>query len=156
MGRTKGLPVRKAPFVMGILFFAAGCFGIVGSWIVHERQSRAYADGLRVSAEIVGKNLVFAADGSSEYLIDYRFRSPAGQVMAGSTPLPKSRWDQLSEGDRITLAYLPEEPGRVVVPELGKPTVMLPIFVGAVASLIALLGAAIAVGAVSAESRGAA
>ena len=112
--------------------------------------------GVRVSAEIAGKSFVSAADGSSEYLVDYRFRLPAGEVIEGSTPLPKPRWERLSRGDRITLAYLPEQPNRIVVPELGKPSVMLPIFVGAVALLIALLGAAIAVGSVSGKSRDAA
>ena len=145
--------MRKAPFVIGTVFFIAGCFGVAGSWIVHERQTRAYSQGPRVSAEIAGKSFVSAADGSSEYLIDYRFQLPTGRQTEGSTPLPKPLWEKLSRGDRITLAYLPEEPTRFVVPELGKPGVMLPVFVSAAALLIAFLGAAIAAASLFGKSR---
>ena len=132
--------MRTALFVLGTAFIVLGCLGIIGSWVVHDKHSRAYTDGTRVNAKVLLKHFMGAADGSSEYLVEYRFALPSRQLVEGTATLPEERWKPLRQGDSIVLAYLPEEPKRAVLPELGPPTLLLPVFLTAVCLALSLLG----------------
>ena len=141
--------MRTATFILGAIFFAVGCVGIVGSWVVHGKHSRAYTEGTRVHGEVLSKQFLAAADGSSEHLVEFRFELPSGALVEGVANLPRERWEQLRQGDAILLAYLPEEPARAVLPESGKPSFLLP----AVASAVFLALAALGLGLVVASLR---
>jgi len=126
--------------VFGIVFLVIGLLTVFGSWRGYQLDNGILEHGVRTQGHITKKIVIAAADGDSDYGVDYWFTLPAGQRIEAHGGIPKSLWDGLHEGDTLEIAYSSEYPRRNFPVGGGVTSLGLTIFVGTFGAIFAVLG----------------
>lgn len=138
-------PSRIA-LIMGLVFALFGGFGIVGSWAAYRLDSGIAAEGERATGHLTRKSLLRAADGDSDFVIDYWFVLPDGRRVEAHRSLSKALWSGLREGQDFTVRYSAANPKRNFPEGGGVTSVGVAVFVSILSALLALFGALLLVG----------
>lgn len=133
-------PSRIA-LLMGLLFLLVGAFGVVGSWAAWRLDSGIAASGERATGHLTRKSMLRAADGDSDYVVDYWFVLPDGTRMEAHRTLTKSLWLGLREGQPFKVRYSAANPNRNFPEGGGVTSLGVVIFVSSLSALFALFGA---------------
>jgi len=140
-------------FGIGAVFFFAGCGAAIDGIGELLKERRYAAQGRNAQARIVSKSINEAQRGGrsrTEYIALYRFDSAEGTKDEGRALLEVGAWEAARPGDRITIRYLPGEPGSSR--PVGEGGWAYGIIISIVGPLFALLGAFLAWGAWLARS----
>lgn len=130
----------RISLVSGIVFLAAGLLTVFGSWRGYQLDTGILEHGVRTQGHITKKVTIAAADGGSEYGVDYWFTLPEGQRIEAHGGVPKSLWDGLREGETLEIAYSPEYPRRNFPVGGGVTSLGITMFVGTFGAVFAALG----------------
>ena len=133
----------------GILFLIAGLFFIAASWVVYSRDTRTEDQGERETGRITGKESLIAADGDSDFYVEYSFELSDGTQLTSRRAVPKGIWDDLSIGDSVEVRYDPAQPERNFPEGGGNTSAGVATFVSFIGVAISLLGTVVIIGALS-------
>jgi hypothetical protein len=133
----------KLALVMGVLFLLVGVGGVVGSWGAYFTDTNIEKHGSRTKAHLVKKVFLGAADGTSEYVLEYSFETSNGQLVNASRTVSKELWGALREGELLEVRYSEPTPKRNFPAGEGVTSIRVTIFVSVVASLFAAFGGAL-------------
>ena len=75
--------VSRIGLVLSAAFCVVGTAGAVGSWAVYRMDGTIARDGERADGHVTRKTFVCAADGDSDYTIDYWFASAERRARRG-------------------------------------------------------------------------
>ena len=133
----------KLALVMGVVFLLVGLGGVVGSWGAYVTDTNIERSGPRATGRLVKKLFLGAADGDSDYVLEYRFETPSGQSVTASRGVSKELWASLREGESREVRYSASNPKRNFPAGAGVTSIGVTIFVSVVASLFAVFGGAL-------------
>ena len=134
--------------MMGALFLLVGAGGVIGSWGAYVTDTNIEHSGPRAKGHLVKKLFMGAADGDSDYVLEYWFETPKGQVVNVSHTVSKELWVSMREGELLEVQYSETNPKRNFPAGEGVTSLGLTIFVSAVASVFAIFGGALVWGVV--------
>ena len=105
---------NRIAVVFGLLFLGGGLLFTVGAWGAYLRDTRILEDGVRLQAQVVSLERIrdTASDGSTDYLVKYRFTAPDGTVVQKQGGLDRASWNALRVGGPVAVAYHPDDPAR--------------------------------------------
>jgi len=146
-------PLSPIACVFGILFFAVGCYGAVSSWDVYRLDSSIEKSGQRAEGHITRKSLLYAADGDSDYNVEYWFDLPSGERVEAIRGVHKKLWKTMRKGKSIVVLYSAENPNRNFPLGAGFTSVGFTVFMSAFFTLFAASGALLIVAFFRAKGR---
>lgn len=138
--RRAGVEPSKLALAVGCLLALLGLIGAVGGWAAYLTDSRLLASGPRAVGTVVRKQFLPAADGSSDYLIEYHFNVPIGQQLQSLRGVSKDLWSSLSVGATLPVVYAAADPQRNFPVGAGVTSWGATVFVSAVFFVVALFG----------------
>ena len=97
---------------MGTLFFVVGCIGAIGSWGAYRLDTSIETSGQRAERRITKKSVVVAADGDSDYIVEYWFNLPSGKRVEPVRRVHKKLWNTLRDGEAFVVLYSAKNPKR--------------------------------------------
>lgn len=130
----------RLALAIGAAFCAFGLVAAIGSWGAYLADSRILEHGARVEARVLGKDVLFAADGDSDFMIDYVFELPDGTRELGHRGVPRPLWQSVREGGTVTVLYSPDNPRRNFPLGAGVTSLGLTVFVSAMGAVFAAVG----------------
>ena len=136
----------KLALVMGVVFLLVGLGGVVGSWGAYVTDTNIERSGPRSTGRLVKKLFLGAADGDSDYKLEYTFATSSGQEVKASRSVSKELWASLREGESLEVRYSAANPKRNFPAGAGVTSMGVTIFVSAVASVFAVFGGALVLG----------
>jgi hypothetical protein len=125
--------------VMGLMFLFVGTLCTVGVWIQYMEDKRIQAGGQRVEGYVKKKSF-YAADGTSEYKVQFWFRTHSGQLVEAIREIPTELWTTLNEGQSIEVFYLEKNPKRNFPVGGHATSLKAPIFFSAMAAPFVTIG----------------
>ncbi len=134
---------NKLAICIAAFLFLVGFAGSIGAWIVYNKDSQIFASGQRAKATIIKKYSLLAADGDSDFNIEYVFTSDKGESIRTIRGLSKSSWSELKKNQVIEIAYSSEHPERNFPTLSGSPSLGLTIFIFLIAVGLGSMGAVI-------------
>ena len=87
-----------------------------------------------------------AADGETDYIVKYTFALPSGREVSAQRGVSQRLWSQLRRGERVTVVYSAEHPGRNFLLGAGVTSLGLTIFGSLLSAAVAALGYAVLIG----------
>lgn len=136
----------KWALVMGVVFLLIGLGGVVGSWGAYVTDTEIERSGPRATGRLVKKLFLRAADGDSDYMLEYTFATSSGQEMKASRSVSKALWASLREGESLEVRYSEANPKRNFPAGAGVTSMGVTIFVSVVASVFAVFGGVLLLG----------
>ena len=97
---------------MGALFFVVDCIGAIGSWGAYRLDTSIETSGQRAECRITKKSVLVAADGDSDYIVEYWFNLPSGKRVEAVCRVHKELWNTLREGEAFVVLFSAENPKR--------------------------------------------
>lgn len=132
-----------AAWAFGLLFLLVGLGGVAGAWGAYLTDTRIERDGPRASGQLQRKSFLPAVDGSSDYVLEYRFQPQSGPALQVSRNVSKELWQSVHEGQQLEIRYARDDPGRNFPAGGGVTAVGVTLFVSLVSALLGLFGAAL-------------
>ncbi len=139
MEHTLGRSSRVALAIAGLLA-AVGTIGVVGSWGAYLTDSKLEASGPRAEGRVSEKRFVFSAEGDSDYVVEYSFPLPSGELVRSQRSVPKGLWSDLQKGQPLVVVYSGANPKRNFPLGAGVTSLGTTVFVSVVSALLALFG----------------
>lgn len=133
----------KLTLVMGVMFLLIGLGGVAGSWSAYVTDTKIERSGQRATGRLVKKLFLGAADGDSDYMLEYTFATSSGQEVKASRSVSKELWASLREGESLEVRYSVANPKRNFPAGAGVTSIGVTIFVSLVASVFAASGGAL-------------
>lgn len=130
----------KLALVISVVFLLVGIGGVVGSWSAYNMDTEIERSGPRAMGLLVKKHFLRAADGDSDYILEYTFTTSSGQEVKASRGVSKELWASLREGALLEVRYSAVNPKRNFPAGAGVTSLGVTIFVSAVASVFAVFG----------------
>ena len=129
--------------LMGVLFLLVGAGGMIGSWGAYVTDRSIEESGPRARGHLVKKLFLGAADGDSDYVLEYWFETSEHKVLNASRTVDKELWVSLREGEPLEIRYSDANPKRNFPAGAGVTSFGVTVFVSAIAFLFAVFGGAI-------------
>jgi hypothetical protein len=136
---------------MGALFFLVGLVVLVGSWAAYSLDTSIERHGGRAVGYVTKKTFLFAADGDSDYVLEYRFALPSGERMNAQRTVSKELWSGLEESQSFVVLYHPENPNRNFPLGAGVTSFRVTLLVSVLGAVFLVFGLLIFVGGISAQ-----
>ncbi len=127
--------------MIGAGLLIAGLFVVVASWVVFARHRDVVTYGTEVAAQVIDKTEAFDTDGATEFLVEYRWSTPAGAYHVGEWPIDREAWNDLTVGDPVAIRYLESDP-KLSLPVGHGTSIGLAAFLTVVGLLLAAIGVA--------------
>ena len=131
---------------MGALFFVVGCIGAIGSWGAYRLDTSIETSGQRADGRITKKSVLFAADGDSDYIVEYWFNLPSGKRVEAVRGVHKKLWSTLRDGEAFVVLYSAENPKRNFPLGGGVTSIGITVFVSVFFTVFAASGALLIAG----------
>ena len=136
----------RVALVMGTLFFVVGCIGAIGSWGAYRLDTSIEKSGQRAEGRIMNKSVLFAADGDSDYIVEYQFNLPSGKRVEAVRGVNKELWNTLRDGEAFVVLYSTENPKRNFPLGGGVTSIVLAVFASVFFGGFAAFGALLVAG----------
>lgn len=136
---------------MGALFLVVGCIGAIGSWGAYRLDTSIEKSGQRAEGRITKKSVLFAADGDSDYIVEYWFNLPSGKRVEAVRGVHKQLWNTLRDGEAFVVLYSAEKPKRNFPLGGGVTSIGLAVFASVFFGSFAAFGALLVVGFIRGE-----
>jgi hypothetical protein len=101
-----------------IICLGIGFFFLTGSWGIYLDYDRQQSYSGQASGQVINKYFQQAADGSSNYYLDYLFVPVGGSKINCSSSISRQQWDALKINDFLEIRYDPSNPQRNI-PDAG-------------------------------------
>jgi len=137
---------QKLAICIAALLFITGIAGSVGAFVIYFREAEIQTNGLRARGTILKKESLKAADGDSDFTINYVFVSESGQSIKSTRGLSKELWSQLYPQQVIEIAYSNKDPHRNFPTQHGRTSLGLTLFIFVISSGLAIFGGLILYG----------
>lgn len=134
---------NKSALVIGVLCLFVGVGGVVGCWGAYITDTNIDKRGPRAKAHVLKKIFLEVADGTSEYVLEYSFKTSDGQVINATRSVSKQLWEALQEGGLLEVRYAESTPQRNFPGGEGVTSIQATILVSVIASLFAVFGGAL-------------
>lgn len=131
---------------MGALFFVVGCIGAIGSWGAYRLDTSIEKSGQRAEGRITKKSVLVAADGDSDYIVEYWFNLPSGKRVEAVRGVHKELWNTLRDGEALVVLYSAENPERNFPLGGGIASIGITVFVSVFFAVFAASGALLVAG----------
>ena len=131
---------------MGALFFVVGCIGAIGSWGAYRLDTSIEKSGQRAEGRITKKSVLFAADGDSDYIVEYQFNLPSGKRVEAVRGVHKELWNTLRDGEAFVVLYSAENPKRNFPLGGGVTSIGVTVFASVFFVVFAAFGALLVAG----------
>lgn len=136
----------RVAIIIAILLAVVGTIGAVGSWGAYLTDSRLERSGQRAQGLVTHKRSLLSADGDSDYIVEYSFPLPSGELKQSQRGVSKALWTGLNEGQSFVVVYSRENPNRNFPLGAGVTSMGVTVFVSVLSAVVALLGFAILFG----------
>ncbi|MBK6844709.1 MAG: DUF3592 domain-containing protein [Gemmatimonadetes bacterium] len=121
-------PPSRFAIAVCVLLALVGSVGAVGSWGAYLTDSRLERSGPRAVGLVTDSHVSRAADGETDYIVEYTFALPSGREVASQRGVSQRLWSQLRRGERVTVVYSAKQPGRNFPLGAGVTSLGLTIF----------------------------
>ncbi len=120
---------NRIAVIFGVLFACGGLVFAVGGVGAYHRDTTLLAAGERVTAQVVALDRIRDAspDGSTDYLVKYRFTTHDGRTIVKQGGLGQAAWRALRVGGPVEVAYDPANPTKGLL--VGGGVTSLPLVV---------------------------
>lgn len=139
-------PPSRFAIAVCVLLALVGSVGAVGSWGAYLTDSRLERSGPRAVGLVTDAQVSRAADGETDYIVKYTFALPSGREVLAQRGVSQRLWSQLRRGERVTVVYSAEHPGRNFPLGAGVTSLGLTIFGSLLSAAVAALGYAVLFG----------
>jgi hypothetical protein len=135
-------PARRsiAALIVAATLTLVGALGAVGSWGAYNLDLGLEASGARAVGRILDKTVLRDPEGS-DYILEYSFELPSGDVVTAQRSVPRELWSNFREGDTVTIVYSSSRPRRNFPLGAGVTSFGTTVFVSVISTLVGLLGA---------------
>ena len=125
-GHERFMKPHLAGLMFGVLFLTFGLLALIGSWGAHFYDSSIQETGGRAVGHVIGKRIAEAADGDSDFYVDYSFALANGPILTASHGVSKGYWDGVQVGQSIDACYDQSIPNAISRPVAATPRGSLP------------------------------
>lgn len=130
----------KLALVLGVIFLLLGFGGVIGSWGAYSTDTAIERSGPRATGYLIKKLFLAAADGDSDYMLEYKFETASGQTVTASRGVSKALWMSLREGETLEVRYSASNPARNFPAGGGVTSIGVTIFISVIASILGVFG----------------
>lgn len=135
--------VSKLALILGLIFLLLGLGGVIGSWGAYLTDTAIERSGPRATGHLIKKLFLAAADGDSDYMLEYKFETASGQTVTASRGVSKALWMSLREGETLEVRYSASNPARNFPAGGGVTSIGVTLFISVIASIFAIFGGAL-------------
>ena len=139
-------PTRKISIgglLIGAVFFFIGMVFIVGSWGAYRTDSNIEKNGASAEGRLMKKYFMRAADGDSDYMIEYWFKTADSVMIEATRGVNRDLWNELQEGQTLEIHYARDNPKRNFPRGAGVTSLGIVIYASVFGALFALSGGAL-------------
>ncbi len=134
---------RTLALLMSGAFVLFGSLAVVGSWGAYWQDTGILMSGTRAEGTVLGKRILQVADGENDYLVEYRFQPPDGQMITVERGINRTLWQAINPGEPLWIAYAADQPKRNFPVGDGVVSWITVLFVSVVGLAFFLFGGAI-------------
>ena len=136
---------RWIALIFGLLFFLCGSLFAYSGYGLYKRDTEIEKSGVRVNALVLKHELLrdTAPDGSSDYLITYKFTTKDGQIVEKLFGANKEYWEGVSVGNLIEVLYNPSKPKEGYPVGQGMTSLVSAFFISAFGLVMGIPGLAL-------------
>jgi len=129
--------------LIGAAFFVVGLVFIVGSWGAYLTDSNIVKNGASADGRLMKKYFMRAADGDSDHMIEYWFKTADGVMIEATRGISRDLWNALHEGQTLQIHYARDNPRRNFPLGAGVTSPGIAIYASVFGALFALSGGAL-------------
>ncbi|NMG36359.1 DUF3592 domain-containing protein [Azoarcus sp. TTM-91] len=133
----------RSLLLLGSFFLAVGLLAAAGAWVKYWRDNAIASQAASATGQIVRKTFFAAADGDSDYQLEYWFVAPSGQRVDAVRSIGERLWKALPEEGPVEVLYAPADPRQNFPRGAGMNSVGLALFLSALGAAFMLLGGAL-------------
>lgn len=140
--------------IMGILFLLVGLIFIIGAWGAYFTDSKIQDNGSTVLGHINKKTFLSAADGDSDYILEYWFATKNGALINANRHVSRTFWESVTKNQTIEIKYSASNPNRNFPNGQGVTSFGMSIYASIFGSLLSFFGSALIWGYFRNQSKG--
>ena len=137
-----------AALLFGLVFLTVGLLILVGSWGAYVSDSGIQESGGRSMGHVTGKQVAKAADGDSDFYVDYSFAIADGRIVTASRGISKADWERVRVGQTIEIRYDRDNPNRNFPAGMGNTSLGVITFTSVLGIVLGIAGMLLSIAAI--------